>query len=391
MAANVLNPSITVIGAVGVAPGAFPYSVLPKGPAGIDRATGFLAAAAGQITVRLKVPRADGTQSLVLDLADNNRGRAVEFTDIEAADPAVWPLEVEYLGHGHIAAPASSGAIAGTVDVEGTGAPGAPAGGVLSVQGVPGGTALPVNDAALNAKLPAVAVPSDAGANDPVTVVAVRLEGWTGSGWDLVRVGQSATTSAPTGFLNALPFAQHLAAPVALANGDCAPLLLDANHRLMTSSLVLNFPSTQDVEGVGTAGVPTGGVMTVQGASGGEPIPAVDRRLMPPSATLYRGTASSQFTIRGSAGTFWVLVVEGTTAGDLWLQLFDAAALPPNGTIADLEVQIPQAGLGTASLSLPHDFSNGIFAAVSSTPDMLTLTGAPAPAIIRAKHSAIGA
>lgn len=120
MAWDIVNPVLTVLGTPGAPPaGAPPYNVVTSGPAATDRATGFRASGDGNISLRLKTPRADGSTQLDLVLADGRLGEAVEFTEILAADVTVWPVLVEYFGHGAVASGAIS--VSGIVEVVGAG------------------------------------------------------------------------------------------------------------------------------------------------------------------------------------------------------------------------------------------------------------------------------
>jgi hypothetical protein len=64
-------------------------------------------------------------------------------------------------------------------------------------------------------------------------------------------------------------------------------------------------------------------------------------------------------------------------AGDMYLQIFDAASLPADGTVPLAQVRIPTTGTGSLDFGesgLPY--SDGLVAALSSTAASLTLAAA---------------
>lgn len=81
--------------------------------------------------------------------------------------------------------------------------------------------------------------------------------------------------------------------------------------------------------------------------------------------------------ISATPGILYSVTAVNTTANDVYLQLFDAAALPANGTVPKDVAAIPAGWSGGIDYgSLGTEFSIGIVAAISSTIDSLTIGGA---------------
>jgi hypothetical protein len=172
--------------------------------------------------------------------------------------------------------------------VTGTGIAGTSAPGVVSVQGVTGGTPVPISGS-ITATNPSVAptgaaVPADAtysGMN-----VGGNLVGLTGTANGLKVDGSAVTqpvsgTVAVSAITGALPAGANNIGSVNVAN-------FPGTQPISGTVAVSNFPATQPVSGtvtadqggapwtmvgVGTPGTQSGGVVTVQGDPSGTPVP----------------------------------------------------------------------------------------------------------------------
>ena len=153
--------------------------------------------------------------------------------------------------------------------VVGTGVAGTPAGGVLSVQGVSSGTPLPVSGT--------VAVSGTVTTSGTATVSQA-----TGSNLHTVVDSGSVTVSGT--------------ATVSQATGSNLHAVLDSGSTTaVTQATASNLNAA--VVGTGTAGTPAGGVLTVQGVSGGTPQPV--------SATSAANSATN---------TLFTNIADGTSA-----------------------------------------------------------------------------
>lgn len=162
--------------------------------------------------------------------------------------------------------PASASTPGGVEFVQGTGAAGAPLGGILSVQGVAGGTAIPISGS-ITATNPSVGT---TGATTPTSATLVG----------------------------------------AANGGNLVALAADSSSRLV-------------VAGAGTAGSAAGGVVTVQGSASGTAVPvsgtvAVNNfpATQPVSGTV-TATQSGTWTVGVSAGTALIgkVGIDQTTPG----------------------------------------------------------------------------
>jgi hypothetical protein len=118
--------------------------------------------------------------------------------------------------------------------------------------------------------------------------------------------------------------------------------------------------------------------------------------MLPITASLYAPTTSGTFggqppIIKGSGGMLYYAQATSRSTGSVYLQFFNQATLPANGTVPYLSIPILSAssaagvgnqGVGTWSSPWPTFFSVGIVAGFSSNPTSYTPAtnpGAPAP------------
>jgi hypothetical protein len=85
------------------------------------------------------------------------------------------------------------------------------------------------------------------------------------------------------------------------------------------------------------------------------------------TALGYQGTAKV-----GSA-KLWQVIATNEGASKRWLMLFDATALPGNGTAPKFQLPMSSGQIMSLPPACPRTFATGIFWAVSSTAGTLTL------------------
>ncbi len=252
----------------------------------------------------------------------------------------------------------------------GAGAAGTPLGGVLSVQGVSGGIGLEVTGTG-TAGTPAAGVISVQGLAGG-TVLGVDLESWFGS--TAPTVGQKTGTAS---------------LPVVVASDQ----------------------STLEVDGPGTAGTPSGGVLTVQGAAGvtalevdleswlGSTAPTVGQKAM--AASVPTVIASDQTTLpvdgTGTAGTpaggvLTVQGIAGATALEVDIESWLGSTVPTVGqkamvasvptVIASDQTTLPMDGTGTAGTPAGGVLTvQGIAGATALEVDLESWLGSTAPTV----------
>lgn len=195
----------------------------------------------------------------------------------------------------------------GRAIVSGAGSAGTPAGGVLTIQGAVGGQAVPVSGSitATNASVGSTGstTPTSAslaGATDGTNLQALKVYDLdTGAGTDYslgVSLRLPASGGSVVGGTNTNPIridptgttTQPVSGSVTVTQGTAANLLASVGGLGTAGSAVVGAPvrigasdgtNTRDVlsdssgrvvlVGAGTAGTPTGGVLTIQGVSGG--------------------------------------------------------------------------------------------------------------------------
>jgi hypothetical protein len=147
--------------------------------------------------------------------------------------------------------------------VVGLGSAGTPSGGVVSVQGVSGGQTLPVSGtlAVTQSTSPWIVAGNDTPADafaTPTNAVPAQdfLLGYNGSTSDRLRTAGIGNAVAATGILAVAAYGQNNTSLPTLGNTNYGVEQLDTSSRLITV-------------GAGTVGTPAGGVVTVQGVSGG--------------------------------------------------------------------------------------------------------------------------
>jgi hypothetical protein len=212
--------------------------------------------------------------------------------------------------------------------VSGAGSAGTPAGGVLTIQGAVGGQAIPVSGTitATNASVGTTGstVPSSAslsGATDGTNLQSLKVYDLdTGAGVDYglgVSIRLPASGGSVAGGTSTNPIridptgttTQPVSGTVTVAQGTASSLLASVGGLGTAGTAVVGSPvrvgasdgtNTRDIlsdtsgrlvlVGPGTAGTPTGGVLTIQGVSGGIGV------------TVTQGTASNLLASVGGLG-----------------------------------------------------------------------------------------
>jgi hypothetical protein len=135
------------------------------------------------------------------------------------------------------------------------------------------------------------------------------------------------------------------------------------------------------VDGEGTAGTPSGGVVSIQGVSGGTAIP-ISGSFTPSATSTYaltkfHATTAAAANVKASAGNLYSLVVGNSGTIPCWLQLFNNASTPTAGTSVIDSIYV-QAGV---TVTIPpaifayQNFATGIAIAGATTDSGATTTG----------------
>lgn len=126
------------------------------------------------------------------------------------------------------------------------GTAGTPSADVLSVQGVSGGTQIPVQLSDGTNDVSIETAGADGGANtDNRVPVSSRPEGYNPDGaWDRLRAGHTGVQTSAAGFANILPMAQYNETPPAPADGELVTLQADDAGSLKVNPGVYNAPPT---------------------------------------------------------------------------------------------------------------------------------------------------
>ncbi len=179
--------------------------------------------------------------------------------------------------------------------------------------------------------LPYAGAPSLAGAagtTDPAdglvsttgTPTVAQLEGFNGATWDRLRAGLSAVTTAVTGYLVGIPFGKYVAAGVALADGQHAPLQQTSAGILKVAEQ--NAPGFEDN---------TNGVAAVIQK------PVIGSTYAP---TLYTSTDANTGTIKAAAGQLYSLSIRNENAAARYFKLFNKASAPVATDVAVVTFKI---------------------------------------------------
>jgi len=151
---------------------------------------------------------------------------------------------------------------------------------------------------------------------------------------------------------------QFFTVPAPLQEGQPCYPLVDINRRLIVSV---------------AAGSLVGSGLAVQ-----------VRQLPVDLARHVQGPANTGVIANGQA-TLWFIYANSTVNQNRWLHLFDAAAVPIDGSTPLEILQIPTRNNGGAFLEFPMHFTTGVIWAASTTMDTLTIS-AGTPLVVRARY-----
>jgi hypothetical protein len=272
----------------------------------------------------------DGTNLIALKIKDGSTAAVAADPSLVVAFSPNSPLPA---GAAVIGAVTQSGTWTTTVTqataanlnatVVGVGTAGTPSGGVVSVQGVSGGTVLPISATAL--PLPTGA----ATASNQTTLGTQTTEINDGTHTASIKAASTAASATDTSLVVAL--SPNSSIPTG-ANVIGAVTQSGTWTATVTQATAANLNAT--MVGAGTAGTPTGGVVSVQGVSGGTvlPISATSLPLPTGAATASNQTTIGTQTTQINDGTRTATIKAASTAsvaGDTSL----VVALSPNSPI----------------------------------------------------------
>lgn len=211
----------------------------------------------------------------------------------------------------------------------------------------------------IDGKLPAAAAAADASANaTTVSSILGRVAAFNGTTWDRIRAGVTSLGTTVTGYLNVLPSAIYNAAPTARTEGQFGPLQADASGSLRQTlaTLIAGEDLTNNVLAVAQQ-------------------PLATNTHAPTVVTAINATNAVG---KAAAGNLYAVYGYNGNAATRYIHIFNATALPANGTAPTLApIAVPTGQ--TFSLDLAGYgiyFSTGIVVATSTT--LATLTAGSA-------------
>lgn len=113
---------------------------------------------------------------------------------------------------------------------------------------------------------------------------------------------------------------------------------------------------------------------------------AISGSSMPPNASFYSSPYATSGVVKATSGTWWIFYAANQTNADLWLLIWNLAAVPAAATKSDDFVQVPRRNNGEAYIAVPRLCNNGIVWAASSRPDELVVV-AGAPLLVRGRYT----
>jgi hypothetical protein len=169
---------------------------------------------------------------------------------------------------------------------------------------------------------------------------------------------------------------------VTLSNDSTGQVALaSGTTTIVTQTTASNLNAA--VVGVGTAGSPSGGVLSIQGVSGGTAVPVSGTFTFGPASgstsatSAYHASSAAAANVKASAGNLYGLVLGNGGTVPCWLQLFNSAGTPTAGTSV-VDSYMVQAGLTVVipvgAIALKN-YATGIAAAGATTDSGATTTG----------------
>jgi hypothetical protein len=272
--------------------------------------------------------------------------------------------------------------------IVGDGTAGTPAGGVVSVQGVSGGTTIPVSGT-VTATSPSV------GTTGSTTPTSATLVGGTdGTNLIALKIKDASTAAVAADPSLVVAFSPNSPLPTGAAVIG-AVTQSGTWTTTVTQTTASNLNAT--VVGAGTAGTPSGGVVSIQGVSGGTVIPDNITQIGG-SAVVSGGTAGSLGVGGlGTAGTpsGGVVSVQGVSGGTpLSVSTTDVSTTGALGALNG-NIQVTMAGLASVGFQIETGTLIGtIIPEVSydsgttwDATDFLTLAGAIVPSFVFASSN----
>jgi len=170
---------------------------------------------------------------------------------------------------------------------------------------------------------------------------------------------------------------------VALGHGTAATGLRVELPTDGTGVVGLNAGSNNvgHVDGEGTAGTPSGGVLSVQGVSGGTAIP-ISGSFTPSATSTYalskfHANTAAAANVKASAGNLYSMIIGNSGTIPCWVQLFNNASTPTVGTsvIDSIYVQAGVTVVVPPAIFAYQNFSTGIAIGGATTDSGATTTG----------------
>lgn len=165
----------------------------------------------------------------------------------------------------------------------GAGAAGSPVGGVLTIQGIASGTPIPISGS-ITASNPSV---STTGSSPPASAT---------------YIGGSVTTSAPS-------YTNGQMDPLSLTTAGALRVDASATVQPVSGTITANAGTGNFVViGLGTAGSPSGGVLSIQGVSGGQALSVVTNKATTSNITSVAGSVSNTMLLAANSSRIFATI-----------------------------------------------------------------------------------
>jgi hypothetical protein len=217
-------------------------------------------------------------------------------------------------------------------------------------------------------------IPGDGYANTTIPIIGARLQGWSGSTWNMIRAGVTGIMTSVTGILNALPISRYLVTQPTLSDGYATEFQGDYRGNIKIAEQYA--PKAEDNNSKVLYTIPRAvGINTDADGS-------VTTWTNYHTGTTKIGTAG--LNIKSSPGRIRMISGENvsTTATDgYYLVLVDKATAPVNGDAVIASTVLPPKVASVVPCPANIlDFgaegtycAAGISFAISSTPEKVTL------------------
>ena len=264
--------------------------------------------------------------------------------------------------------------------VAGAGTAGTPGGGVVSIQGVAGGLGVPTSfsDAITTGTITAVAQTITTGTLNGASDVLIQLTGaWVGSvTFEVTRDGATwiskvvrletsgnTTTGATTAnntYRGALAgYSGFRIRSTAWTSGTLTGTIAvsaASSSMVQVEPLPAGSNTIGAITGTGVAGTPAGGVLTIQGASGGTAVPVVD------SIHTLVGYSAAVANLTSANATTDLFTIQGSATKTVSIERVEIYA---TGSVAQVRTVLlikrstaNTGGTSTSPTAVPHDSNN---------------------------------